>query len=82
MGTVLSDLGKRRSQIFEVQPKQDSRIIIAKTPLSELVGYSTTLRTITSGTATVSLQLAGYEQMSPIEQQKAIQAVSGIMMFR
>lgn len=47
------------------------------TPLSELMGYSTDLRTITSGTATFSMEFNSYEQMSSIDEANAIKSVIG-----
>ncbi len=73
----MSDLTRRRSHIQDIQMRQDSRIIIAVTPLAEMMSYSTALRTMTSGTSTFSMELAHYEPMIITEQSKAIQRVTG-----
>ena len=60
LGSVLADLSHRRSNILEIQAQVDgsARNIHAQTPLSELVGYATNLRTMTSGKAMFSMELA------------------------
>ncbi|XP_046555914.1 ribosome-releasing factor 2, mitochondrial-like [Haliotis rubra] len=77
--SVLSDLAQRRSHIESVTPRDDVRVVGTMTPLAELMGYSTDIRTITSGTATVSMELAHYEQMSLQQQNKAIEKVLGFV---
>lgn len=46
-------------------------------PLSELLGYSTTLRVITSGNAMFSLEFSHYQQMSAIDEEEAIEKARG-----
>jgi elongation factor G len=77
LGIVLSDLAQRRSQILEVNARQNARIVIARTPLAELRNYATTLRTITSGLASLSMELAYYEQMSKDSECKVVQSMTG-----
>ena len=79
VGMVMSDLTQRRSQINDVQARGDTRTVCATTPLSELRGYSTQLRTFTSGTANFSMELATYQRMTLHEQRNAMQAVTGFM---
>lgn len=52
-------------------------MISCETPLAELMGYSTTLRTITSGTATFTMEFLDYKIMSTIDENKAIESVRG-----
>jgi elongation factor G len=78
MGAVLSDLAQRRSQILEVNAKQDTSIIAARTPLAELRNYSTALRTMTSGLASFTMQLAHYEQMSKENERKTVKSITGL----
>ncbi|KAL5008243.1 hypothetical protein ScPMuIL_013824 [Solemya velum] len=75
--SVLADLSRRRGQIQAVQARQDVRVVDVLTPLSELMGYSTDLRTTTSGTATFTMELSHYENMTISEQNKAIENVTG-----
>uniref|UniRef100_A0A2C9KB26 Tr-type G domain-containing protein n=1 Tax=Biomphalaria glabrata TaxID=6526 RepID=A0A2C9KB26_BIOGL len=74
---VMADLAMRRSHILNVMTRHDSKIIHTLTPLQELLGYSNTLRTITSGTATCSMELAHYERMSQEDANKVIERLSG-----
>lgn len=73
----MADLAMRRSHILNVMTRHDSKIIHTLTPLQELLGYSNTLRTITSGTATCSMELAHYERMSQEDANKVIERLSG-----
>ena len=74
---ILADLAQRRSHIDEIQSRQDTRVVRAITPLSELVGYSTAIRTISSGMATFTMELSHYEHMTLVEQAKAVERVTG-----
>ena len=65
MGDVIGDLNRRRAHIEGMEASRaGTRIVKAKVPLSETFGYVTTLRTITSGRATSSMQFAHYDQVS------------------
>jgi elongation factor G len=64
MGDVIGDLNKRRAQIGGMEASRaGTRIVKAIVPLAEMFGYVTTLRTITSGRATSSMQFSHYEQV-------------------
>ena len=64
MGDVIGDLNKRRGQVEGMESSRSgARIIKAKVPLSEMFGYVTTLRTITSGRATSSME---YDHHEPV----------------
>ncbi len=60
-GNVTGDLNKRRGLMKGMDSKGGAQIIKADVPLSELFGYITDLRTITSGRATASLTFSHYE---------------------
>ncbi len=70
MGDVMSDLQSRRSMITGMDSQGHYQIIKARTPLSELDGYSTTLRSITQGRAKVSTRFAEYAAVPPEIQKK------------
>ncbi|MDD7226677.1 MAG: elongation factor G [Prevotella sp.] len=64
MGDVIGDLNKRRGQVEGMdEARSGARIIKAMVPLSEMFGYVTALRTITSGRATSSME---YDHHSPL----------------
>jgi elongation factor G len=60
-GPVTGDLNRRRGMMKGMDTKMGAQVIKADVPLSELFGYVTDLRTITSGRATASLTFSHYE---------------------
>jgi len=60
-GPVTGDLNKRRGLMKGMDPKGAAQVIRADVPLSELFGYVTDLRTISSGRATASLTFSHYD---------------------
>ncbi|NCC98476.1 MAG: elongation factor G [Bacteroidia bacterium] len=65
MGDVIGDLNKRRGQVEGMESSRTgARIVKAKVPLSEMFGYVTSLRTITSGRATSSMEFSHYAEVS------------------
>ena len=65
MGDVIADLNRRRGQVEGMETSHSgARIIKAHVPLSEMFGYVTTLRTITSGRATSSMTYERHTQMT------------------
>ncbi len=78
MGDVISDLNKRRGQIEGMESNRSgARIVKAKAPLSEMFGYVTALRTITSGRATSTMSFSHYEQVSPSIARQVLTEVKG-----
>jgi elongation factor G len=63
MGDVISDFNKRRGQVEGMEIKAGSRVIKAKVPLAEQFGYVTTLRTLTSGRATSTMEFSHYQEV-------------------
>ena len=64
MGDVIGDLNKRRGQVEGMdEARSGARVIKAQVPLSEMFGYVTALRTITSGRATSSME---YDHHAPL----------------
>ncbi|MCA6362788.1 MAG: elongation factor G [Bacteroidetes bacterium] len=62
MGDVVGDLNKRRGQIEGMDSKAGSQVVKAKVPLSEMFGYVTALRTITSGRATSTMEFSHFAE--------------------
>ena len=63
MGDVIGDLNKRRGQVEGMESRATGdRIVKANVPLSEMFGYVTVLRTITSGRATSSMEFSHYAE--------------------
>uniref|UniRef100_A0A4W6F4Y8 Ribosome-releasing factor 2, mitochondrial n=1 Tax=Lates calcarifer TaxID=8187 RepID=A0A4W6F4Y8_LATCA len=68
LSSVLGDLAQRRGTVRDIQSRHDNKVLLATVPLAEMMGYSTILRTLTSGNATFSLELDTYEAMNPQDQ--------------
>ncbi|MBP1641274.1 MAG: translation elongation factor 2 [Bacteroidetes bacterium] len=65
MGDVIGDLNKRRGQVEGMESSRTgARIVKAKVPLAETFGYVTSLRTISSGRATSSMEFSHYAEVS------------------
>ncbi len=62
MGDVVGDLNKRRGQIEGMDSRAGSQVIKATVPLSEMFGYVTTLRTITSGRASSTMEFSHFAE--------------------
>lgn len=62
MGDVVGDLNRRRGQIDGMDSKGTAQVIKAKVPLSEMFGYVTQLRTLTSGRATSTMEFSHYSE--------------------
>ena len=62
MGDIIGDLNKRRGQLEGMDSRGTSQVIKAKVPLSEMFGYVTTLRTISSGRATSTMEFSHYAE--------------------
>lgn len=54
-----------------------NQVIECLTPLSELLGYSTDLRCLSSGTSTFTMEFHSNQPMSPLERDKAITSIRG-----
>jgi elongation factor G len=63
MGDIVGDLNRRRGQINAMDDRSGAKIIKALVPLSEMFGYVTTLRTLSSGRASSSMVFSHYEQV-------------------
>jgi elongation factor G len=61
MGDVVGDLNRRRGQVSGMDDRAGAKVIKAKVPLSEMFGYVTELRTITSGRANSSMEFSHYD---------------------
>ncbi len=74
MGAVMSDLQNRRAMILGMESDKGFDRLSASVPLAELYRYSTTLSSLTSGSATYSMKFASYEQVPADVQDKLLKA--------
>lgn len=78
MGDVIGDLNKRRGQIQGMETSRTgARIVKAEAPLSEMFGYVTALRTITSGRATSTMSFSHYAEVSSSIAMQVLEEVNG-----
>lgn len=78
MGDVMSDLQNRRAMIEGMSSAKSFEKIVAKVPLSEMHKYSTTLSSLTSGSATYSMKFSSYEQVPSEVQEKLLKAYEAV----
>ncbi len=62
-GDVIGDLNRRRGVIEETKDRVNLKIIDAKTPLSEMFGYATSLRSLTQGRGTFTMEFDNYDKV-------------------
>jgi elongation factor G len=62
MGDVVGDLNRRRGQMEGMDSRAGAQVVKAKVPLSEMFGYVTALRTITSGRASSTMEFSHYAE--------------------
>jgi elongation factor G len=77
MGDIIGDLNRRRGQIEGMEEKAGARVIKALVPLSELFGYVTVLRTLSSGRATSSMEFAKYQELPKLLAIKVLEDLKG-----
>jgi elongation factor G len=74
MGDVMGDLQNRRAIIEGMSSEKGIEVINARVPLAELYKYSTTLSSLTSGSATYTMKFAEYQQVPSDVQEKLLKA--------
>lgn len=79
VGEVTSDLNKRRGQVVSIESKIGYQAVKAIVPLGEMFGYITTLRTITSGRATYSLEFSHYDKTPNDVKESIIYKIRGYL---
>jgi elongation factor G len=77
MGDVIGDLNSRRGKIEGMTPRKDAQVIKAMVPLSEMFGYSTTLRSMTQGRAIYSMELSHYDEAPKSVADQIIERIKG-----
>jgi elongation factor G len=77
MGDIIGDLNKRRGQVTGMEQKGNARQVKAKVPLSEMFGYVTVLRTLSSGRATSSMEISHYAEVPASIAKEIIEKSSG-----
>ncbi|GAB5419366.1 MAG: elongation factor G [Crocinitomicaceae bacterium] len=78
MGDVVADLNRRRGVMRGMDDKAGSKVVKADVPLSEMFGYVTQLRTITSGRATSTMEFSHYSAAPKNVADEVIAKVKGV----
>jgi elongation factor G len=77
MGDIIGDLNKRRGQLDGMDTRAGSQVIRAKVPLSEMFGYVTQLRTLSSGRASSTMEFDHYAEAPRNVQEEILAKVNG-----
>jgi elongation factor G len=77
MGDIVGDLNRRRGQVNDMGDRAGAKTIKAHVPLSEMFGYVTTLRTLSSGRATSTMEFSHYEQTPANISEEVIKKAKG-----
>jgi elongation factor G len=76
-GDVMGDLNRRRGQMEGMDERGGAQVVKAKVPLSEMFGYVTTLRTITSGRASSSMEFSHFAETPKSIADEVLKKVNG-----
>ncbi len=77
MGDVIGDLSSRRGKIGGVTERAGAQIVAASVPLSEMFGYSTTLRSMSQGRAIYHMQFSHYQEVPKSKAEEIVAKVKG-----
>jgi len=77
---VLADFSQHRADILDITERNELKVVLAESPLSEFRGYSKRIRILTSGTATFSMEFSQYKLMTSYDQTLAMKEITGIDM--
>ena len=77
MGDIVGDLNRRRGQVSSMDDRAGSKVVKAKVPLSEMFGYVTSLRTLSSGRATSTMEFSHYAEAPKNVAEEVIKAAKG-----
>jgi len=77
MGDIVGDLNRRRGQISDMGDRAGSKVVKATVPLSEMFGYVTSLRTLSSGRATSTMEFSHYDKTPSNVSEKVIADAKG-----
>ena len=77
MGDIVGDLNRRRGQVNSMDNRAGSKVVKAEVPLSEMFGYVTSLRTLSSGRATSTMEFSHYAETPSNISESVIAEVNG-----
>ena len=77
MGDIVGDLNRRRGQVNSMDDRAGSKVVKAEVPLSEMFGYVTSLRTLSSGRATSTMEFSHYAETPSSISEGVISEIKG-----
>ncbi|PIE55641.1 MAG: elongation factor G [Desulfobulbus propionicus] len=77
LGDVINDLNRKRAQVTGVEAEGGRQVVRARTPLAEMFGYSTDLRSATQGRATFTMQFSEFAVVPARQAELVIQKIHG-----
>ena len=77
MGDIVGDLNRRRGQVNSMDDRAGSKVVKAEVPLSEMFGYVTSLRTLSSGRATSTMEFSHYAETPTSVSETVISEIKG-----
>ncbi len=77
MGDIVGDLNRRRGQVNDMSDRAGAKVVKAVVPLSEMFGYVTALRTMSSGRATSTMEFSHYAETPSNISEEVIAAAKG-----
>ena len=78
MGDIVGDLNRRRGTITNMSDRAGAKVIKGEVPLSEMFGYVTSLRTLSSGRATSTMEFSHYAETPSNISEEVIKATKGV----
>ncbi|MGB5356822.1 MAG: elongation factor G, partial [Eudoraea sp.] len=78
MGDIVGDLNRRRGQVNNMDDRAGAKVIKAEVPLSEMFGYVTSLRTLSSGRATSTMEFSHYAETPSNLAEEVVKAATGV----
>ena len=78
MGDIVGDLNRRRGQVNNMDDRAGSKVVKAIVPLSEMFGYVTSLRTLSSGRATSTMEFSHYAETPRNISDEVIASIKGV----
>ena len=77
MGDIVGDLNRRRGQVNSMDDRAGAKVVKGEVPLSEMFGYVTSLRTLSSGRATSTMEFSHYAETPTNISETVISEVKG-----
>ena len=77
MGDIVGDLNRRRGQVNNMDDRAGSKVVKAVVPLSEMFGYVTSLRTLSSGRATSTMEFSHYAETPKNISDEVVASIKG-----